>query len=271
MGSNCFVDGDYKNPYPKLPLDKSNQYDKKEQYQHLSDEDKAKYDENFIKTFVNVKNSVFKDAGLFAIGINSHFSGKGLADGNRLIFQELGAIGKLFHTSNTTSLIDSWRNLAKTSYGAKLSFEDEVEIFTWKSIDNLDSSTLIDVPKESVFYGKIDFDIRKIIDNVSNTDQYSGIAYMENGKKYVHAGIVFFGGGKNYSVFESDSNTNYPLSTYKVGLSEIGRDYFRFVAGDEEFYFYVYNANSVKDGFGYANQQIRLGEGGDGYDCIYNK
>ena len=41
----------------------------------------ANYEKDYIKTFVNVSNTVFKDAGIFAVGIDSHFAGEALHDG----------------------------------------------------------------------------------------------------------------------------------------------------------------------------------------------
>ena len=273
VGSNCFVEGTYENPYPSIDGDSTKAYDKKDEYAHLSDTNKQSYDSKYIKTFINVKNSVFKDAGLFAIGVDSHFAGKALEDGNRLVYKELGSIGNLFKTGDktSTSLIDTWKNLAKTSYGAKVTFEGQVELLTWKNLDNVDSSTLVDVPEGSIFYGKIDFDVKDIVDKLPNSGTSKGITYTEGNKKYVHAGIVFFGGGKNYGVFDSKMNSQYTLSTYRISLQDIGKDYFRFAAGEEDFFFFMYNADSAKSGFGYKDQQVLLGEGGKGYDCIYNK
>ena len=273
VGSNCYVEGEYENPYPSLPGDKGSEYDKKDSYVHYSETQKNSYDSKYIKTFINVKNSVFKDAGLFAIGIDSHFAGKALEDGNRLVYQELGSIGNLFKTGDktSTSLIDSWKDLAKTSYGAKVTFEGQVELLTWKNLKNVDSSSLVDVPENSVFSGKIDFDVQQIVNNLPDEGSTKGITYKENGEKYVHAGIVFFGGGKNYSIFESKMNSQYTLSTYRISLADIGKDYLRFAAGEEDFFFFMYNADSAKSGFGYEDQQAMLGEGGKGYDCIYNK
>jgi hypothetical protein len=128
----------------------------------ITDEQKAYHDEKFIKTFITVKNSVFKDAGLFAIGMDSHFAGPALANGPELV-KSLGAIGNLFKKNNGT-LVDEWIGLAKTSYGAKLTFDGDVQLCSWKDLENVDSSTLISVPEKSVFSGKIDFDVNEILE-----------------------------------------------------------------------------------------------------------
>ena len=267
IGSNCFVDGSYENVSPSLPSDNGSNHTAKERYHEMTDEEKDLYDEKFIKTFVTVKNCVFKDAGLFAIGVDSHFSGVALADGGRML-ADYPALKSLFEKADGTTLIDDWRDLAKTSYGAKLSFEGEVNLYNWKDIRDVDSSSIINVPENSAFSGQIDFDVQEMLVSLSEKSGYYEIIHNEAGATYVHAGIAFFGGGKNYGVFDASDESAYTLSRYKVSLKTVDKAYFVYAAGNESFYFFMYNASS---GFNYTDQVRRLAEGGGGYDCIYRK
>lgn len=265
VGSNCFVDGTLENPSPKLPGDSGSDYNAKTNYRNMSADQKAAYEEKYIKTFITVKNSVFKDAGLFAIGMDSHFSGTALADGHTFV-NSLGAIGNLFKKGDGT-LIDSWLGLAKTSYGAKLTFEGDVKLYCWKDLENVDSTTLINVPETSAFNGKIDFDVQAMIKALSEKPGYTGITHKDGDTSYVHAGIAFFGGGKNYSIFDTTDSKGYGLTEYAIGLDTVDRDYFVYAAGYEDFYFFMYSANSE---FTPAVQSEMLSTD-KGYECIYKK
>ena len=265
VGSNCFVEGTLENPSPNLPDATNSNKGVMRDYRGYTDEQKAYHDEKFIKTFITVKNSVFKDAGLFAIGMDAHFAGPALANGPELV-KSLGAIGNLFKKNNGT-LVDEWIGLAKTSYGAKLTFDGDVQLCSWKDLENVDSSTLISVPEKSVFSGKIDFDVKTMISTLSSKSEFKGITANVDGATYVHAGIAFFGGGKNYSVFDSTDPTAYGLIGYSIDLSDVNRDYFVYAAGYENFYFFMYSANS---NFTPKTQEEIL-TSGKAYDCIYKK
>ena len=250
IGSNRFVDPIGDDYSPNLPGDKGNEYNSKKDYYLFSDAEKAAYDETFINTFVTVKNSVFKDTGIFAIGMDSHFAGEALHNGrgNPRLEKYLG----------------KWYDLAKTSYGAKLYFEGDVELYNWKDMEDIDSSTLIEVKGASAFDMKLDLQLMINTAKDKNREKFQNISTNYNGKDYVHAGIAFFGGGKNYSVFDSEKNIT--LGRYDVSLEEVDLDILELAAGTESFYFFLYD-NTTKV-FTPQMQQEKLADK-SAYDCIY--
>ena len=231
-----------------------NGYAKRSDYQRLSSEERAAYDRSYINTFINVKNSVFKDAGIFAIGIDSHFS-SGALDNGESMKDSFSAVGKY---------LVGWKNLAKTSYGVKLSFSGDVELYNWKNIDDIDSSTLIEVQGASAF-SSIALKVDELISKVPNKNIIVNRSDSDGDKTYVHTGIVFFGGGRNYSVFESEKNI--ALGQYDISLSTVGRAELEIAAGSEPFRFYLYDATST---FTPEAQAERLASD-SAYDCIYKK
>ena len=253
LGSNRFV-FDEDNASPLLPGDTGSDYNAKKVYNTLTAEQKAAYDEQYINTFVSFENCVFEDAGIFAIGLDSHFAGVALQKGSDFLQSQGGG------------LLDSWYNLAKTSYGVKLTFKDDVRLYNWKNLSDIDSSTLIENnltknDTEISMFLNLNINVKALVDSASTLPAYSNIVDTVDGVKYAHAGIAFFGGGKNYSVFENllDKNAfDAQYSTYEVSLSDLtdengeSQGYLSIAAGEEPFYFFIFNANSK---FTYKNQQ----------------
>ncbi len=250
MGTNLFVDGTKENPSPYLD---SNQisFPAQKTYNTMNSNQKQEYDNKYIKTFVTIKNSVLKDSGLFCVGIDAHFSGGALADGKGL----------------AGGIVDSWKDLAKTSYGAKLIFEGDVRMYDWKLIDNVDSSTLIEILGASTF--DLEFDIKTMITALATSTtnpQFNTIVHNQGSKQYVHGGIAFFGGGKNYGVFESKDYTFKMLNGYSVSFSDINKVELQVAAGQESFYFLVNDATT--HGF-LPNDQTNILNSQDAYAPIY--
>lgn len=247
---------------PLLPGDSGNDYETKKTYNGLSDDEKAEYDEKYINTFVTFENVIFEDAGIFSIGLDSHFAGEALKDGSRWF----------------SGALVGWKDLAKTSYGAKITLKTDVRLYSWKPLNDIDSSTLMEntLSKEgtgdSNMFANMKFDVKALVKSAATTNaQYSNILFNYGGEDYVHAGIAFFGGGKNYSVVENKitSNFNHTFTEYNVKLSELVDDegknqgYLQTAAGNEPFYFLIYNKDST---FTYETQ---LGMT-DKYSCLYN-
>ena len=251
IGSNAFVEGTKENPSPYLNSGDKISFPVQKSYQE-SGFDKSAYDSKYIKTFVNVKNSVMKDAGIFCVGMDAHFSGGALADGSGFL----------------SGLLTGWKNLAKTSYGAKLTFEGDVRMYDWKDIESVDSSTLIEVIGESNYKDTISFNIKELIQEIANAEHLKTIVYEENGKQYVHGGIAFFGGGKNYSVFEAKGYSFHSLNGYEVKLSDVGKPELQLAAGDESFYFLLHDGTTANF---LPSHQAEMLESGKAYDCIYAK
>jgi len=256
MGSNCFVSGTDENASPYIGADNAStkDYQTKTKYNSMTAAEKAAYDEQYIKTFVNVKDTVFKDAGIFAVGIDSHFSGRALHEGNNYV-SILGASASL------------WKNLAKTSYGAKLTFEGDVRMYNWKRVDEIDSSTLIDnhLPDTNT-WAKLTFDVKQMIMKISEKPNFGNIVSTWNNTSYVHAGVAFFGGGKNYGVFENSALSEV-LVNYTVSLDDVEQSMLKAAAGEEPFYFMLCDATSSFS----PQKQTELLNSDDAYSCIYNK
>ncbi len=263
MGSNCFVDGkskaDVANELDEnslyLPGDDNtkNEYLTKKTYNTMTSAEKAAYDEKYIKTYVTLKNSVLKDAGIFAVGMDSHFSGGALHQGHPIL-DEFG-----------DSVSQYWRNIAKTSYGAKLTFEGQVMMYNWKPLNQIDSSTLIEIPERSPLKTRLDFNVAEMVSKVGEEERFSSIIADVNGEEWVHTGIAFFGGGKNYSVFENKAGN--PLSSFEVALADVGKDFLTAAAGNENFYFMLCSNESS---FSPAEQE-RLLASEEAYACLYIK
>ena len=254
MGSNCFVDGTKENPSPYINGDETQTFPVQKAYETMTEEEKTIYENSFIKTFVKLKNSVLKDSGLFCIGLDSHFAGSALADG----------------TGFAGGLIDSWRDLAKTSYGSKLTFEGDVRMYDWKNIDNIDSSTLIEILGKTSYNG-LEFNVKELISELANNTEkpyLNTIAYNDDGTQYVHGGIAFFGGGKNYSVFDTIDYDFYVLNGYEIKLSDVGKVELQLAAGNESFYFML--NDSTTTGFLPEDQQSLLASS-EAYSPIYKK
>ena len=251
MGSNAFVDGTKENPSPYLDANEKLAFPVQKAYQ-TNGFDRTAYEQKYIKTFVNIKNSVMKDAGIFCVGMDAHFSGGALADG----------------TGIASGLLTGWHDLAKTSYGAKLTFEGDVRMYDWKDVESVDSSTLIEIIGESIYNDSISFDVKELIQQIATNPTLKTIVYEENGKQYVHGGIAFFGGGKNYSVFESKDYSFKPLNGYEIKLSDVGKQYLQSAAGDESFYFLLHDS-TVEDFL--PKTQEEMLKSGNAYQCIYAK
>ena len=280
IGSNQFIDGKdpvgnnaftpesipfpnteaYQSKYnvSKLPFNKSNAYgfDVKKKYYQYTQEQKNAYDEAFINTFVTVKDSAFQDSGIFAIGMDSHFAGNMLHRGQSVFPGTAG--------------IDPWHDLAKTSYGAKLTFEGTVRLYNWKKLNDVDSTTLIETAGNWGPKGANDMTLylKDMLDNVQKDGKYPYITTDYNGEKYVHAGIAFFGGGKNYCVFDSTSEIVAELSTYDISLSDSGRGELDMAAGNEKFYFFIYDKDPTKTNAFTPEDQERILASEGAYDFI---
>ena len=299
IGSNAFINGTKENPSPYLPdLDPNDGIDfsTRLSYYRLTDEEKAKYDAQFIKTNVTLHNSVLENPGIFGIGVDSHFAGYALADGR----QFSSVVGD-------SKALDAWYNLAKTSYGAKLTLTGDVRMYCWKELNSIDSSSLIEISGQlsgglENLQDKLEFVIydlvRKIVDNdrsfskaIYNAKVNEEIAKNPNKSWYdiwksnpavssnqtdkiqnydtVHAGIVFFGGGKNYGVLETSGYTNFAFNSYEISLVTANKAELQLAAGKESFYFYIYDSTTL--GFLPEDQDRMQNNSDEGYSCLYKK
>ena len=251
IGSNRFV-SDPNVASPLLPGDSGNDYSAKKRYNNMSESEKAAYDEKYINTYVVFENVVFEDAGILSIALDAHFAGEALHNGSGYL----------------DGVLVGWYGLAKTSYGAKVTLKDDVRLYSWKPIESIDSSTLLEnnLGSDNAF-SVVEFNIREILEaSIATNPAYSNIIYKYGGENYIHAGIAFFGGGKNYSVVENALTSNdivgY-LQEYEVAFKDLGdKAYFAAAAGNDSFYFLIYN--SLSD-FTYEKQINMQNK----YSCLY--
>lgn len=155
-------------------------------------------------------------------------------------------------------LLEYWKDLVKTSYGAKLILENTVRIYDWEPLDSVDSSTLIDVnlpagSEDSILAG-LRFDIAALVRELATPGSgYEDILYNDNDyNDYVHGGIAFFGGGYNYDIVEYGPNYNsYTLYDYQIGLDDVSSavgamgEALIAAAGNTDFYFLLCDSTSA--------------------------
>ena len=238
IGSNRFYEVEGVRS-PNLPGDTGNDYDTKKIYDTLSPEERAAYDQKYINTYVTLRNVVFEDAGILPVTLETHFSGA-LLDGDKMSYGDL---------------LKGWEGLAKTSYGVKLTLENDVRMYTWRPLDDVDSSTVIEsyIPSGSAL-PNLRFDLRAILIELIKNPGYQNAIFNYGGVQYVNACIMFFGGGKNYSVVENNIPSENRLAEYNMynaTLGELGQTVVEFAAGTEPFYILAHDATST---FTYADQ-----------------
>lgn len=212
---------------------------------------------NYVLTDVILKDSILRTSGLFTIGMESHFAG-----------------GFLYNSvdSGLANLLPGWKNLAATSYPAMLHLVGNVKLADWKDLANIDSSTLIETPQTEDFanIGKwLSLDINKMLQVVKEKggENYKNIIDVIDGKNYVHGGIAFYGGGRNYSILDTSQYTFEKMNQYNVNISILKDadktdeaikkqgEMLPLAAGTQDFRFVMFDASS---NFDYNAQQKEM-------------
>ena len=222
------------------PRDDSNLYD-------------DNFADNFVLTHLTLENCALYNSGLFSVGFESSFAGP-MLDG----------------FWNFTY----WDDIGGTSYSAVLKLVGDVRMYDWKSLDTVDSSTLIEVAGDAG--SSADFlrlDVSAMLNRVCTYggDEYKDIIYTADGSQYVHGGIALYGGGKNYGMVDFTEFTGEVPEEYHVNLSVLAlgegdddgifADQARMLplaAGTQDFRFFMYDATST---FGYAAQREAFANG----------
>lgn len=208
-------------------------------------EDKYFYDK-YVMTDLTLRNSVLEKSGLFALGLETNFSGSVL-NGDKI---------------SGFDFAKNW-GVGGTSYASVVRLEGDVRFYDWKQVDNIDSSQLVEVFSGGIFDGFV-LDIRKMLETVVESAQaegnhaYDGLFDSdENGVKYVNSAIVKYGGGKNYSVLDvSELDEKYrDFSNYKINISVLRNssdpnikmqgEYLPLAAGTQDFVFTLYSSDSA--------------------------
>ena len=155
-----------------------------------------------------------------------------------------------------------------------MTFEGEVRIYDWKDIENVDSSTLIEISlKNGQFdstFKKLEFNISELVKYLVTKEEFKNVMYIaEDGTNYVHGGVAFFGGGKNYSCFVDNTNGIFAeLMGYQIGFDEVQKDELKLAAGEYPFYFLL--CDSTTKNF-LPNKQKELLSSGDAYNFVFKK
>lgn len=237
-GSNKFIIGTKDNISPYINNEVLNLMQVKTDYLLNSNNiNKAEYDSKYINTCLILSNVALEKSGIFSIGLDSHFAGPLLYDAS--VVDQFGSL---------MQLLNGWYNLAKTSYGVKLTLDKIVRIYDWKDLNTVDSSTLIEVNDKFEYAESLKFDVKALVEAISTTPGYTNIVVNDNGTKYVHGGIAYFGGGRNYDVVElTDSynnSLNFDYNNYQISLSQTEAAVLAMAAGEEPFYFLLCDAST---------------------------
>lgn len=258
LGTNKFVIGNDNTPSPYLD-NEIFKFPIVNQYMKYNEIEKEEYDSKYIKTFVNLSNVAIEKSGIFTIALDSHFSGVLLANGKKF--------GEEYFPSYA-EFLNSWYDLASTSYGVKLTLENEVWLYDWKPVTSVNSDTLIETSGQ--FEDSLKFDVAALLKGLASKPEYSGIIYNSQGyEDYVHGGIALFGGGKNYSVVEYGSNFSaIKYNSYEIGLADAGAQTLEFAAGQEKFAFLVYDARTYSFTPKLQDEKYASGKA---YDFVYSK
>lgn len=205
-------------------------------------------DEYFYKTYVMtdvvLKDSVLETSGLFTVGVESNFSGT-------VLYKDSADQGLNF---------EGWSGSGGTSFASVLRLEGDVRLYDWKDLSLVDSSTLIDTEMSD-----LKLNIGAMLDFVCSKDpaRYGNLIQIVDGKQYVHGGIAYYGGGKNYAQLSlasqiaslSDYSCYYVnIDVLKDAEGDVGHQgqILPLAAGTQDFRFYMYGSDSANN---YQKQQ----------------
>lgn len=196
--------------------------------------------DTYVMTDVTLKDSVLETSGLFSVGIETNFA------------------GTVLYAQQDSIIFEGWPGTGGTSFPSVLRLEGDVRMYDWKDLSLVDSSTLID-SEQSRFKLNISAMLDYVCTNYSGTQYgYEDIIDRKQNVNYVHGGIAFYGGGKNYSQLDVSGldKSLADLSVYPVNLNmlsgaegETGEqaEFLPLAAGTQDFRFYMYGSRSVNN------------------------
>ncbi len=199
--------------------------------------------QQYVMTDVTLKDSVVETSGLFTVGVESNFAGTFLYEGSD-------------PQSGYYAFTTEWQSSGGTSFASVLRLEGDVRLYDWKDISLIDSSTLIESPIGAL-HEWLKLDIQSMIDFVcgKNPDSYGTFIEKRDDKEFVHGGIAFYGGGRNYSALDMDGlnedlkdlrHLSVNISILKDGQGAMQQQgtLLPSAAGTQDFNFYMYGSDS---------------------------
>ncbi len=196
----------------------------------------------YVMTDVILKNSVLETSGLFTVGVESNFAGEFLYEGAS--------------DHQWRNFTREWERSGGTSFASVLRLQGDVRLYDWKDITLINSSTLIESPT-GVLSGWLKLDIASMIEYVTKVDPTYNtlIEPTSDEKKFVHGGIAFYGGGRNYSCFDTTGlnglfsdfthvNINISVLADAGGNMTQQGELLPRAAGTHDFNFYMYGKDS---------------------------
>ena len=215
----------------------------------------------YVMTDLTLEDSVLETSGLFCIGIESNFAGEVLTD---------GCSSSLYAGKLKT---EGWANSGGTSFASMLRLVGDVRMYDWKDVSQVDSSTLIESGNGSgdPLGGILSFNISAMLQEVDGQDEYAKLLYKtDDGTTYVHGGIAYYGGGRNYSLidlseFKSELNNlshiNINIEQFSTSSNQTTSKQTRLLplaSGTHDFNFWLYAADSDNN---YAKQESDIANG----------
>lgn len=196
---------------------------------------------------ITLDNVYTQSSGFFSLGVDAHFNGSALIEGDPMFLSGASRLGA-------------------TSKGTKINILNNTEFYDWKDYQQLDTSTLIQISKNidqsikdllfknfdvaTMIRNSLKGENEKFIYAVENpVFDESGNPVIENGEvkidrvEYVHGGIAFYGGGRNYSMMlntEEELNSLELKELKDISLTGILSTF----SGTEPFRFYMYDKDS---------------------------
>lgn len=206
---------------------------------------------HYVMTDLTLRNSVLETVGLFCVGVESNFAGAMLYGG-----AESEMTGDV---ANYAKLTASWRKSGGTSFPCILRLEGDVRTYGWQDVNKMDSSTLIEPVGDGDLSDMMKFNISAMLQAVNGYAQYGNLLYQAD-ESYVHGGIAFYGGGRNYSQIVLD-NLNDELKIFRqfsinIAQFENAKDnatvsrqaqLLPYAAGTHSFNFWMYTADGANN------------------------
>ncbi len=241
----------YDDASPYLTKNDGTNYETDNRSENLADN---YFYDNYVLTDVTVENCVFRNAGLFSVGLDSMFGGLCL---HGFDYNDNYLFGKstTYKDPVTGKSGIGWQGVAGTSYPAVLRLKGDVRFYDWKQVDSVNSDTLIEGDPSLLKTIGLNMNVSQLIKQYAEADNKKNSSILSTHEvsklMYVNGAIALYGGGKNYSIVDtSEVNENFErLHTYSVPVENFNTDkpvLINYTAGAEPFVFYLYDDSSKK-------------------------